>query len=389
MTVKHEIQIKSYWSELFRISCRHDYYRDGICKDLEFVPTEDTQILLKNFRLLFRKQDDGMVVLFNKDKALKLFKSPYLQTSKMSFQIFGSNPLLLHFTALPFQGAGKVYWFNNLVNQLSKDKNKLIHDSPQLDSEGKQQLPLRPPRFGHTFEKALAYKDLKIVDALGKEMPKKPLLQVMQLGKIPKSLAQQPTDIIEKTLQQEKTTSHILDLAHLPGGKYTLKATKGITDFDFYLTDKFNPNLFGMLDIYFDGPNKNYQFYDKKAITTQDYYIQMHHRSTYWKYILVRNDKNNGKSKLTDAKVSLNGKALAFTKPVPIVLNNGRKAYSIESKEAMPLLQKWTDKEKLELTLKKDSKWLSKKSFLPKPKVEMIKPDKDSGKIYSVTYFYL
>ena len=364
MIVKHEIQISSHWSELFRIRCKHDYYRDGSCKDLEFVPTEDTQILLKNFRLLFRKQPDGMVVLFNTEKALKLFQSPYLKLSKLSFQIVSNNPFFLHFTDLPFEGSGKVYWFSNLVNQLSKDKEKLIHDTPQLDSKGKQLLPLRPKRFGYTFEKAVAYKDLKILDALKHEMPKKPL-------------------------QSEKTASHTIDLAHLPTGKYTLKAMKGIADFDFYLTDKFNAGLFGMLDIYFDGPTKNYLFYNKKEIITQDYCIHLRNRSTYWKYILVRNDKNNAKSKLTDAKVSLNGKALAFTKPVPIILNNGRPAYSIESKNEMPLLEKWTDKDKLELTLKKDNKWLSKKAFLPQPKVEMIKPDKESGKIYSVTYFYL
>lgn len=52
------------YTRLGEVALRHDFYRDGLAKDILIWPTEETAHLLKNGKLLFRKTPGGIVLLY-------------------------------------------------------------------------------------------------------------------------------------------------------------------------------------------------------------------------------------------------------------------------------------------------------------------------------------
>ena len=53
------LQIESRHREFFGVLCLHDYYSDKVCRDLEFEPTVETAMLLRNYKLVFKPADFG------------------------------------------------------------------------------------------------------------------------------------------------------------------------------------------------------------------------------------------------------------------------------------------------------------------------------------------
>jgi hypothetical protein len=49
------------FAPIFSIACRHSYYTDGVCHDLDIVATADTERLLKNHHCLLRSRSDGVL----------------------------------------------------------------------------------------------------------------------------------------------------------------------------------------------------------------------------------------------------------------------------------------------------------------------------------------
>ncbi|MEM9326148.1 MAG: hypothetical protein AAGA85_10850 [Bacteroidota bacterium] len=54
----------TYYKRFFNISVLHDYYSNGLSLDLTLTPTEETQQLLKNNKLLFRQNEAGINLLY-------------------------------------------------------------------------------------------------------------------------------------------------------------------------------------------------------------------------------------------------------------------------------------------------------------------------------------
>lgn len=52
------------YTRLGEVALRHDFYRDGLAKDLLLMPTQETAHLMKNGRILFRKTPGGIVLLY-------------------------------------------------------------------------------------------------------------------------------------------------------------------------------------------------------------------------------------------------------------------------------------------------------------------------------------
>lgn len=51
------------YKTLFKLFITHDYYTDGRCPDFSFESSAETQVLLKNYRCILKKQADGLSIL--------------------------------------------------------------------------------------------------------------------------------------------------------------------------------------------------------------------------------------------------------------------------------------------------------------------------------------
>ncbi|WP_339869876.1 hypothetical protein [uncultured Algoriphagus sp.] len=52
------------YTRLGEVALRHDFYRDGLAKDLILMPSAETAHLMKNGKILFRKTPGGIVLLY-------------------------------------------------------------------------------------------------------------------------------------------------------------------------------------------------------------------------------------------------------------------------------------------------------------------------------------
>lgn len=366
MGLRHEINITSRWGKLFMVKCLHDFYNNGMTSDLTFIPTEETQLLMRNLRLLFRPQKAGFIILYDSNNSHNLFKTRQVEKlEKLTFLIKNNNDLLLNFSNISFGNMNKIYYLSNSFSNFEEDELNLIHPTPYIENPLGIDLIPKSRQLQLTFQKEINSKDLKLLDWKGNAVNISAILQ----KDLPKKL-----DGIS------------IPLRYLKQGKYVLSA-KGIQEKSFYVTDNIDEFYWGIMDIYLKDEEGKGQIYSEEAFLKPNYHIRFQARSTFWKYILISPNKKNGEYK--DAKVTLNGKTIPFLKPKDIVLNNGTKAYSIESKSPMKLQQLMTSSNKLELKLKKGNKWVARTVKLPKPVPKSIKPDKVSGKIYSTTYIYV
>jgi len=56
------------YTRLGEVALRHDFYRDGLAKDILLMPTKETAQLMKNGKILFRKTLAGIVLLYRAEE---------------------------------------------------------------------------------------------------------------------------------------------------------------------------------------------------------------------------------------------------------------------------------------------------------------------------------
>ncbi len=58
------------YTRLFEVSVLHDYFREGIAKDLKLIPTRETQETLRKGRMLWRETPQGILMLYRAEQDL-------------------------------------------------------------------------------------------------------------------------------------------------------------------------------------------------------------------------------------------------------------------------------------------------------------------------------
>lgn len=344
------------WDKLLTINCLNNFYNDGQGRDFEFIPTNKTQIIMKNYNLFFKKETNGFSIFCNPDKFKRILEIKKGVDQKLIFLIRNKNNYLLNYTDLSFADNNKMYYFNNL-RASKKDGNVIIHDK-EFVNEGQA---LRIYNKYQSIRLDNFIKSTKLVDARQNKLK---------------------NDI----WFQEVEDRQMVKLQDLQEGQYSLENGKSSTN--FYVIDYIKEPMWGIMDLYLGDLPKETSFYSNGKLNHKEYIINLNARKTFWKYFILSENKEV-ELRLEEVKVSYNGKAVDFTKPKKVTLTNGEEAFSIETKEALELKEVMNVSDKLELKIKNNSKWLSKSVKIPKPKIKSVKPDRESNKIYSTTYIYL
>lgn len=98
-TYRHTTQFGS----LLRFFLRHDYYTDGVCRDIRFIPTPETVRNLQNYRIRYRIHPDGFELAsdLQHDYSHPVFTSEQL----FQFDFINQNPHFQRFTDMPMTTA--------------------------------------------------------------------------------------------------------------------------------------------------------------------------------------------------------------------------------------------------------------------------------------------
>lgn len=351
-----KVNIGMNWERLFSVHVRNNFYQDGTGKDFEFAPSNKTLLLLKKYKLLYKKGTNGFSIFCNIEQFLRIMQSSRIKKNKISFLIKSKNSFLTNYTDLSFQDTNKIFYFNNLNKNIKSNMN-LLHEN-EFMSESKK---------------------IKIYSRI----------QTIRLDKLDTNTAlldSKKSKVDRETWWGEHFGNQNIMLRNLEEGKYSIQ--NGKQQDDFYIIDYIKEPVWGILDIYLDDIPKEYSFIEKGAIKPIDYHINMNARRTFWKYFII-GDNKEVELKLEDVKITYNGEAIAFTKPVKTTLTNGVKAFMIESVKDMELKEVTHVTDKLELKIKSNGKWKSKSIKLPKPSIKMVKPDRTADKVYSTSYVYV
>ena len=103
----------SQFTKIFEVAVSHNYYENGICPVLHYLPRENTARILKKYNILIRNTDTGFACYTDTEQILKDFLSYIKQVSGESAFIFTattSDPSFYHFTDLPINQIGEMIY---------------------------------------------------------------------------------------------------------------------------------------------------------------------------------------------------------------------------------------------------------------------------------------
>jgi len=193
--------IRSY-KILFRVELNHAYYTDGVSRDFDIYPTQETAAWLHENNMMFRIDDTGFRVFYTdtKNSSPSIPFTPF-DAVQLRFMLFlKSNEKFFNITDLIIDG--DLY----ASGQLLLMKNDAFEEELELSLvDG-----VRPFVFSYTFPQVASTPEtdkgqIEVVDPLGRDVtPDTP----------------NPQEIIPN---QEGIFSYPLDLTRFPRGEYVFK----------------------------------------------------------------------------------------------------------------------------------------------------------------------
>tara|TARA_B110001452_G_scaffold184345_1_gene154943 strand:+ start:7050 stop:7871 length:822 start_codon:yes stop_codon:yes gene_type:complete len=130
MDLKSKYEFVSKFKEVVRVEIFHDYFTDGNLKFFEIKPELDTIKLMKSYGLLFKKIDNGFVIISEINDRFKT--SSFNSNINLEFNLFFKDDYFLNYTDLPLSNMGTLLFENKFKNILHKTKyvtNKCIHNT--------------------------------------------------------------------------------------------------------------------------------------------------------------------------------------------------------------------------------------------------------------------
>ncbi len=121
----------SNYSLLFSFFADHQYFSDGHCRGLEFVPTDLSNKLMKNTGMILRKENNGIRVFYNEDQkdSLLLFAGDVFDPLNICFKVYSSDPCFMNYTDLNIIVEDSVLYFDNKkFDHNSNQDISLTHD---------------------------------------------------------------------------------------------------------------------------------------------------------------------------------------------------------------------------------------------------------------------
>ena len=103
----NSIIYQSNFNKIIEVIVFHEYYVDKNCQSVSFAPNAASELILRNYGLLFKKTDQGFVIIQN--LSFKTDGPNFKGPISLDFDMFFKDILFLNITKMPFQ-------YNQFIN---------------------------------------------------------------------------------------------------------------------------------------------------------------------------------------------------------------------------------------------------------------------------------
>lgn len=301
--------IRSY-KILFRVELSHSYYTNGVSRDFDIYPTQETAAWLHENNLIFRRDDTGMRVFYTdtKNSSPSVPFTPF-DAVQLRFMLFlKSTETFFNITDLVIDN--EVY----TSGQLLLLKNNAFQEELDLSLVN----GVRPFVFSYVFPQvtatpATAKGQIEVIDPLGRTVPLS------------------SPDPLEVIPDLEGVFSYPMDLTGFPRGEYTFKTTVDNLDLiekRVYVDNRvLAEKPFGLVTINLPASTDDFQ-------PNTVFKATLNKKEPVWKYFLLM--KNFNPAAGYSVVDSLIGSTYTFTEKAPVEIN-GITTLVFESDQQIPL----------------------------------------------------
>lgn len=370
------------YEQLFRIDFKHDYFSDGVLKNVLLDPTPATKQLMRQYDLRLQKNKQGVIIYCGLNKGESMAAS-LGKARKLSFLLKVEDPSFINYTELPLLGQeNKKYFFSNVKDSTGPDAT--IRSLSKIDFVSEQDgLPFYPLFYQHQLP----------------SNTKQVLFNLAEFGQ--NALSQdQLSDwqlIPGETSPNEEASILQINFNQSSWGKYELNISGEESLVFGVMPGNAMPSTFGMIEIV------------TKGEISQHYEIAFQARKTTWRYYII----NKSEIDTTTIRINkgsanqVNGDAEEVPLAQPIEqnnkkLSNGDEATLLELIEGRTLKERPSELIHLSLIgsdgkeIKVDLPYVSPQQIIPEI-VEIEKIDENGDKklvkeishVYSDIYVYL
>ncbi len=271
------------YKRIFNLVTGHTYFKDGLDRLISLYPTFETETLLRNGKMLFKRLPNGITVLF---KTLDDEITPFVELDKnlhFTFILKTSNTTgLLNITDLDesptrkFESGKMLYFTNNPVNASVNNNNPEILSCEILDA-------IKGPLFTFQFNIEGNPASVKLI--------------VTNAGGDPVSVGKDVNgisfpDTLNLPIKTNQTFEQQIDLRDHQKGRYRITVknadeTVTLKTEEIYMDDQLEKDsILGVVDIVYDSVTNN--LYGE----TEEYKIQFKRAESFWKYFVVNKSRN-------------------------------------------------------------------------------------------------
>jgi hypothetical protein len=286
--------IRSY-KILFRVEINHSYYTDGVSKDFDIYPTQETAAWLHENNMLFRRDDTGIRVFYTDSKKMGPSEpfTPF-DAVELRFMLFLKNPeIFFNITDLVIDTQAYK------SGQLLLLKNSAFTQPLNLSLVNE----VRPFAFSYVFPQTTTVPTTKkgqieVIDPLGRNVPLS---------------SPDPLQVIPDA---KGNFSYPMDLTGFPRGEYIFKTkvnNAGLIEKRVYVDNRvLAENPFGLIAI--DLPASAVAFEPNTVFKAM-----LNKKSPIWKYFLLMKNLNpaTGYSVIDATEHS----TITFTEEDPVEIN--------------------------------------------------------------------
>lgn len=133
MDIKSKFEFISSFKKIISVDFFHNYFNDGKLNFFDIITDSKTLSLMKNYGLVFRKKNDGFIILSDSNERFK--SSSFNDTIKLNFFLYFKDNFFLNYTDLPFNNYGLLL-FENKYGELLHS-NEFVDSKNTLESEEK------------------------------------------------------------------------------------------------------------------------------------------------------------------------------------------------------------------------------------------------------------